>query len=275
MENLDKYRDYLLLRNMSDSTINSYVNNITVVSQRINKQPTDITEFDLVKYIVGDKKRKLSSSSQALLINSFKSFFKIIHDREFDKKILPRPKVEQRQPDILSVSEIQELLDCIVNIKHKAIIALMYSGALRVSEVINLKLKDIDYKNNKINIRQAKGKIDRFIPLSNKILKLLVKYFNIYRTKEYLFEGATGNQYSKTSIQNIVKSKVKKLGITKSISTHSIRHSSITHMIKSGVNLRVVQKIAGHKNINTTAGYIKIYDNDIMDIVNPIENIDL
>jgi site-specific recombinase XerD len=266
MEEIGKYKRYLLLRNLSERTVNSYISNIINTSNKIGKNPIEVDENDLADFLTNEGKRTLSSSSQNLIINSFKSFYKIIHDRDFDKSILPRPKKEQKQPDILSVEEIKEVINSINNIKHKTIIIIMYSGALRVSEIINLKIKDIDSKNNKINIRSAKGKIDRFIPLDKNLTNIMREYWKCYRTNEYLFEGLTGNKYSVSSVQKIIKDAVKKLNIKKRISTHSIRHSAITHLIKNGSNLRVVQKLAGHKNINTTANYVKIYDADIMEI---------
>jgi len=149
----------------------------------------------------------------------------------------------------------------------------MYSCALRVSEVINLKIVDIDSTNKKINIRSSKGKIDRVVMLDEKLLDMLRTYWMEYQTKEYVFEGSKGGKYSANSIQNIVKSKAKKAGINKKISSHSLRHSCLTQLIKNGVDLRRVQKIAGHKNINTTANYIKIVDSDIIDTVSPISAI--
>lgn len=273
MKHIEKYRRYLLLRNLSNRTVDSYVSNIVNTSKKIGKNPINVDENDLADFLTNEGKRTLSSSSQNLIINSFKSFYKIIHDRDFDKSILPRPKKEQKQPDILSVSEVKEVIGSINNVKHKTIIIIMYSGALRVSEIINLKIKDIDSKNNKINIRSAKGKIDRFIPLDKNLINVIRNYWIIYKTNEYLFEGLTGNKYSVSSVQKIIKDAVKKLNIRKRISTHSIRHSAITHLIKEGANLRVVQKLAGHKNINTTANYVKIYDADIMEINSLLNNV--
>lgn len=274
MKNIDKYKDYLLLKNLSINTVNIYLSNIRNVSKKIDKDIDDITEYDLAKYVLNDGFR-LSSSTQRLIINSFASYFKIIHNRAFDFNVLPRPKIEQKQPDVLSEQEIQSILDVTCNLKHKTVFVLMYSGALRVSEVINLKIKDIDSSNNKINIRQAKGKIDRFIPLSDKLLYQLRRYYKEYRMSEYVFEGINGKKYSSASIRFALSRAVKKTQISKRINTHSFRHSSITNMIKNGVNIRVVQKIAGHKNINTTANYIKIFNADIMDAINPLENIQL
>lgn len=273
MDILTEFEEKLLLRNLSERTVISYVGSIKLVSKKLNIPIEEITEYNLRTYIVGEKKRKISSSTQMAIINSFKAFYREIYDRSFDHNVLPRPKMEQKQPDILSPDEILRILNVAQNIKHKSIIALMYSCAIRVSEVVNLKIKDIDTSNNKIIIRSGKGKVDRIVMLDDSILTLLRQYWNIYKTNEYLFEGSKGGKYSVSSIQNIVKSKAKEAGIHKHISSHSLRHSCLTQLIKNGVDLRRVQKIAGHKNINTTAGYIKIIDSDILDTESPIKMI--
>jgi len=275
MENFDLFTENLLLRNLSKATIKSYCSQISLVSRTLKKDIDLIDENDLRALIIKGKARNLSSSTQMSIINAFKAYFKEIHGRKFNHEILPRPKVEQKQPDILSTQEFQSILDTLSNLKHRTIICLMYSVGLRVSEVINLKLKDIDSKNNKINIRNAKGKIDRVVMLDKSILELMRKYWDAYKTKEYLIEGAKGDVYSAKSIQQIVQTAVKKLGITKKISSHSLRHSCFTQLIKNGTDLRTVQKLAGHKNINTTANYIKLIDEDILSTVSPINSIKL
>lgn len=275
MENFDLFTENLLLRNLSKATIRSYCSQISLVSRTLKKDIDLIDENDLRTLIVKGKARNLSSSTQMSIINAFKAYFKEIHNRKFNHEILPRPKVEQKQPDILSTEEFQSILDSVTNLKHRTIICLMYSVGLRVSEVINLKIKDVDSKNNKINIRNAKGKIDRVVMLDQSVLELMRKYWDTYKTKEYLIEGAKGDVYSAKSIQKIVQTAVKKLGINKKISSHSLRHSCFTQLIKNGTDLRTVQKLAGHKNINTTANYIKLIDNDILSTVSPIKSIKL
>lgn len=273
MDYLKELEEQLLLKNFSDKTIKSYLSNISFVSRTLKKDPFEITELDLRWYVVGNKKRKLSSSSQMMVINSFKSFFKYIHGRNFDHSILPRPKVDQKQPDVLSIEEFQSLINTIHNLKHRAIVCLMYSCGIRVSELINIQLKDIDVSNNKLIIRSGKGKVDRIVMLDNSIIELLRNYWSVYKTKKMLFEGAKGDLYSSKSIQNIVKRAVLMAGISKRISSHSLRHSCFTQLIKNGVDIRTVQKIAGHKNINTTANYIKILDEDVLNTVSPISGI--
>lgn len=273
MNNLQNFQELMYLKNFSQKTIDAYVRNILNVSVSIGKNIDNIDEYDLRKYLLS--KKDYSSSSRMMVINAWRCFYKLCFDRDFDNKILPRPLVEQKQPDILSVEEMQAMINSIENLKHKTIVCLMYSCGLRVSEVINLKIKDIDNRNNKISIKNGKGKVDRIVMLDLSILELMRKYWSVYQTKEYLFEGAQGGKYSEKSVQNIVKNTANKLGIKKKISSHSLRHSCLTQLIKDGVDLRTVQKIAGHKNINTTANYIKMVDADIIGTKSPISNIKL
>jgi site-specific recombinase XerD len=273
VENLKNFNELLFLKNFSAKTIKTYNSAILNVSERIEKNPNEISEMDLREYILCHD--KYSSSTRMGIINAFKCYYRLCLDKEFDHKILPRPKVEQKHPDILSVSEIQSVIDITKNIKHKAIISLMYSCAMRVGEVTNLKIKDLDTKNDRIIIKNGKGKIDRVVMLDKSLLNFLRKYWLSYQTKEYLFEGAKGLKYSEKSIQTLVKSAVNKAGIKKKISSHSMRHSCLTQMIKDGIDLRTVQKIAGHKNINTTANYIQLVDSDILGTVSPLSKIKL
>lgn len=271
MDSMTNFNELMVLKNFSKSTIKLYNSGIIQCSKSIKKEPENITEYDIRVYLL--KNKHLSSSTKMSVINSFKTYFRLCFDKDFDHKILPRPKVEQKQPDILSIEEVQGMISKTTNLKHKAIICLMYSCALRVSEVVNLKLKDIDSLNNKINIRNGKGKVDRITMLDKSLLEMLRQYYTEYKVKEYLFEGAKGEQYSVKSVQNIIKKA--SLSFGKNISSHSMRHSCLTQLIKNGVDLRSVQKLAGHKNINTTANYIKIIDSDITGITSPLTSIDI
>lgn len=273
METMKNFNELMFLKNFSEKTVKMYNTTVLYVSEKIGKQPSDITEYDLRAYLLENK--KYSSSTRMAIINSFKCYYRLVFDKDFDNKILPRPKVEQKQPDILSIEEVQSSIDSIQNLKHKAIFSLMYSCAMRVGEVCNLKVKDLDTKNDKIIIKNGKGKIDRIVMLDHSLLKLLREYWIVYKTSEYLFEGSKGGRYSEKSIQTLVKCAVTKVGIKKKISSHSLRHSCLTQLIKDGTDLRTVQKIAGHKNINTTAGYIKIMDSDVLGTISPLSKIKL
>jgi integrase/recombinase XerD len=163
MEELKYFNELMFLKNFGKGTVKAYNSTITIVSVRIKKPANEIDEIDLRGYLI--KNKKLSSSSRMAVINAFKCYYRLCFDRDFNHKILPRPKVEQKQPDVLSLGEIQSILDAIINLKHKCIVSLMYSCALRVGEVTSLKLKDLDSKNNKITIKNVKGKVDIIVML--------------------------------------------------------------------------------------------------------------
>lgn len=271
MDAMTNFKELCLLKNFSEQTINNYIGCLKSVSIYFGCEIEKVTEKELRKFLLSQK--HYSSSTRMMYINAFKCFYRLCFDKDFDHKILPRPKVEQKQPDILSVEEVQQIISSIKNIKHKAIVCLMYSCAMRSGEVINLKIKDIDSKNNKINIKNGKGKIDRIVMLDNNLLEILREYYRHYQTNKYLFEGAKGGKYTSRSIQGIIKRAIDSVGINKKISPHSMRHSCITQLIKDGCDIRSVQKLAGHKNINTTANYIKIIDSDVLAIKSPLSKI--
>ena len=146
-------------------------------------------------------------------------------------------------PSILSAHEISRLIKVTSNLKHKTILLLIYSGGLRLGELLNLKIADIDSQVMKIHVRQAKGKKDRYIMLSKKTLSLLRGYYKTYKPHDYLIEGQKGGKYSPKSVQNVFKSAVKKAGIKKKVTVHSLRHSFATHLLDEGTDIQVYSRI--------------------------------
>lgn len=201
----------------------------------------------------------------------------------YDEKVLggqqktyfiDRPKKERKLPEVLSKVEVVALLKVIKNLKHKAIIATIYSGGLHISEVINLKLSSVDFEEKRIHIKAVKGKKDRYVPLAERSILGLKKYIDSYAPLLYLFDGSPNNTNSTSSIQKIVKTNCKLVGITKHSTPHSLRYSFATHMIESGVNLRYVQQILGHQNSKTTEIYTHITDLGLQQITNPLDILD-
>lgn len=144
------------------------------------------------------------------------------------------------------------------NLKHKSIIAILYSCGLRRSEIINLKLTDIDSKRMLIKIRGAKGWVDRYVQLAKPTLELLRKYYKKDNPVKYLFEGERGNMYSPSSVQNLVKNAAIKAGINKRVTPHTLRHSFATHHLEQGTDLRYIQEWLGHKSSKTTERYTHV-----------------
>jgi len=157
--------------------------------------------------------------------------------------MIDRPRKEMFLPEVLSQEEVVKILNATENQKHKAILMTIYSAGLRISEAINLRIKDIDSGRMQIRVEQGKGKKDRYTLLSEKTLDTLRKYFVKYKPKIWIFEGLSGEQYSTSSIQAILKASVDKVGIKKRITVHTLRHSFATHLLEAGTDLRYIQSL--------------------------------
>ena len=161
------------------------------------------------------------------------------------------------------------------NLKHKAIFTLCYSAGLRVGEILNLKLKDIDSDRMQIRIENGKGQKDRYSILSKKVLQLLREYVREYQPNEYLFEWQGGGQYSSSSIQALMRRYKKKCGITKKATPHTLRRSFATHLLDNGTDTRFIQELLGHKHISTTQIYTHVSSRTMKDVKSPIEDLDI
>ena len=256
---LDKMKYY----NYSENTINNYGSYISKFLNTINKYSQHITSSDVEEYLSNYKFTSIAQQNQ--IINSLKFLYEKDLSKKYVKIDFERPRKEKHLPQIIEKEFLLEKISKITNLKHKAIISLGFSVGLRVSEVINLKIEDIDSKRMIINIRQAKGKKDRIVPLSQTILELLREYFKQYKPKEYLFNGQNSLQYSSESCNKIVK---KYLG--EEYHFHLLRHSSFTSMLESGIDLRIIQKLAGHSSSKTTEIYTHVSTNILSKINLPI-----
>ncbi len=263
-------------RRYSESTIGTYCDALrTFLRFHCNKAVEEINNDDVVRfnneYVL---KNKFSSSFQNQVVNSIKLFFRIVENKNIAIEKLHRPKTATVLPNVLSKEEVRAILNAHSNIKHKAMLSLIYSCGLRRSELLNLKLKDIDSKRGLVIIRKAKGQKDRVAPLSDKILQLLRDYFVACQPKEWLFEGQSGNgQYDERSLANVLKQALTKCKITKPVSLHWLRHSYATHLLESGTDLRYIQEILGHSRSRTTEIYTHVSDNSIRKVSSPFDNL--
>jgi integrase/recombinase XerD len=216
-----------------------------------------------------------STSYQNQVINALKAFYRYNNLYLGDLELLERPRRAKRLPIILSVSEIQNLINSTNNIKHKSLLAITYGCALRMGDVLNLKLNDIDRHRGVIHIKKGKGNKDRLVPLPQNILPLLEKYYRKYYPKEFLFEGAKGGKYSSTSLSKLLKAAAFRAGIQKEITLHTLRHSCATHMLENGVNLRYIQEILGHNDPKTTQIYTHVTNDSLLRVESPLQKIQL
>lgn len=270
---IEKFKQWLRSKRYSESTLTTYSEALKSFLVFYREKPiAAITNEDVIvynnEYIL---KNNLSISYQNQTINSIKLFFKIIHDSKIVIEELHRPKNAKRLPNVLSKEETFQLIDITTNLKHKTLLALIYSSGLRISEAINMKITDIDSQRMLIHVKNAKGKKDRYTILSTKFLVLLREYYTVYKPKTYLFEGQYGEQYSSRSAQSVLQQSAKKAGITKQISLHTLRHSFATHLLESGTDLRYIQDLLGHSSPKTTMIYTHVTSTSLKKIINPFD----
>ena len=261
---LGKFQNILKLKNYSDNTIKIYLHYVEQFIIHLDKSGLHITGKDIEGYINSYNYTSISQQNQ--IYSAIKQFARhILKIKNLRKIILERPRKEKKLPRVIDNKYLIEKLSLIKNLKHKAILSIAYSVGLRVSEVINLKIADIDSKRMVIYVRNAKGRKDRVLPLSENMLDLLRSYFREFRPKEYLFNGQSKKIYSSTSCNKLVK---KYLG--NEYHFHLLRHSSFTNMLENGTDLRIIQKMAGHNSSRTTEIYTHVSNNLLQQVKLPI-----
>ena len=276
-DKLIKFEGWLRQKRYSRKTVENYTNMVRVFMHYYNDFSIgDLGHEDIIHFnddfIV---RNRYSVTYQRQMVSALKLFFRQIEHRKIDPEKLERPKKERKIPTVFSKKEVESILLSIRNIKHKAIIAVIYSAGLRISELINMRVSDIDSDRMIIQIRQGKGKKDRIVGLSAKIVTLLREYYHSYKPKRYLFEGTVGNPYSISSCRAILKQAMLKVGIKKSASLHTLRHSYATHLLENGTDIRIIQVLLGHKSSRTTEIYTHISKKQIEDIKSPFDQLDL
>ena len=271
------YREKLSVKRYSTSTMKTYMNCFKeFINHYSNIELTDITEEQIKQYmlyLVEDK--KVSSSYQNQMINAIKFYYEQVLGKERKFYYIDRPFKEQKLPSVLSVEEVKKIIAQIDNLKHKCMILMLYSAGLRISELIHLKIGDIDSKRMLIHVKSAKGQKDRMTLLSEKVLIYLREYFLQYKPKEYLFEGQEQGQYSTRSVQNIFQKACVKAHIKKKVSLHTLRHSFATHLLENGTDLRYIQVLLGHSSSKTTEIYTHITRKGMENIKSPLDSLDL
>lgn len=268
----DEYIDKLQVLRYSRNTVNTYVSMFEeFISYYSDIDLLSINEIDIKNYLKYLLEKKASNSHQNQAINAIKFYYEIVLGLPNRYYHIDRPRAEKRLPTVLSVQEIQRLFQAITNIKHKAILITIYSAGLRVSELLELKISDIQSDRKLILVRNSKGNKDRNTILGDKTLDILRQYYKVYRPKGYLFEGSNGGQYSSTSIQKILKKALIIAKVSKPATIHTLRHSFATHLLEKGTNLRYIQTLLGHSSPKTTEIYTKVSTIGISEIINPID----
>jgi len=247
-----EYISYMQYRHYSVRTIQQYCSRLIEISKYYHQSPDQLTreQFKSYLYHLVEEKR-VSAVYPNQLLSAYRILAADVPGRKWEEFAIKRPKLDRKLPVVLSQKEVKRILESASNLKHRAFIALIYSCGLRLSELHNLKVADIDSTRMQIHVRLGKGSKDRYVMLSEKILLLLREYWKAYRPKEYLFEGAAkGKAIAIRTVQAAFAEAVKKSGIKKRPCIHTLRHSFATHLLEKGTNLIAIQKLLGHSDIN-------------------------
>jgi integrase/recombinase XerD len=277
---LPAMKQQLVLKGYSPSTIKTYMNEVGVFLKAIKQHTADaFTTARLKNYLqYCHETLKLTDNTLHSRMNALKFYYEQVLKKEKFFWEIPRPKKQLLLPKIFNQDEIASIINSVTNKKHKTMLMLAYSAGLRVSEVIGLKVYNIDSKRMSILIEQGKGKKDRLISLSPVLLVMMRDYVLQYKPdrKGFLFEGNNkGTPYSTRSLQEVLQAAKKKAGVLRPGSIHSLRHSFATHLIEKGTDVTMIQKLLGHNDLRTTLLYLHTSNKDLLKIISPLDDLSL
>lgn len=216
---------------------------------------------------------KLQENTIHARINAIKFYYEqVLYQPKIFLEI-PRPKKHSKLPKALNKNEVKSLFNVTENLKHNTMLRLCYGMGLRMSEIINLKISNIDSQTMSVHIERGKGKKDRYVNLPTSILEQLRTYYKEYKPKEYLFEGQYGGQYTGSSLQQVFRKSLHKANINKKVGIHSLRHSFATHLLEDGTDIRFIQELLGHNDIKTTFIYTHVSDKSVRKIISPLDKL--
>jgi len=272
-EFLTKLKVELKISKSSDYTLRNYLDANKKFLDFVGKNSDQLTEDD-VKFYISENLSDRSSTSIILFLSAIKFAYLLILKKDLTASI-KRPKREKRLPTVLTKQEVTNLMNSIANSKSKLMVSLMYACGMRVSELTNLKVNDLDFTEKIGQIRQAKGKKDRVFNIPEFLLEKLKKQVEIQKdfNQIYLFSGRDNKQMSSRNMQKIVSNAAKKAGINKEVHCHTLRHSFATHLLENKVDIRFIQEMLGHSNLATTQIYTHISTEELKKIKSPLDSI--
>lgn len=272
---LQKFVETLQLRGYSPNTITTYRNEFAQLLYILKDKNVDNLDANRLRsyFLYCTNTLKLSENTLHSRINAVKFYYeKVLHRDKFFFEI-PRPKKPSILPKVISIGDIKKLFEVTTNLKHNTMLKLCYGMGLRVSEIVAIKIKDIDSERMQVFIERAKGKKDRYVNLPESILLQMRAYFREFKPKVYLFEGQFGGMYSVRSAQQVFSDALEKANINKTVGIHGLRHSFATHLMENGTDVMFIQKLLGHNDIKTTLRYVHVSKKDIKNIKSPLDSI--
>ena len=275
IEVYEAYQDHMLLKNFSTSTIKTYLCNFRKYYEWCTANDvTQIYDQDTVKqYLIHRVKNGAKWQTMNNIYSAMRKLMREVLEEEWSMKKLSRPRKEHTLPELVSQREVKRLIQSCGRMKHRAILVTLYATGLRAGELCRLKLEDIDSDRLQIRVRRGKGAKDRYVQIPKELIYYLRDYYKKCRPSEYLFNGRKkGSPMSVSSLRWPMRQAKKKLGITKQLSPHTLRHCYATHHLESGTDLVFLQQNMGHKYLKTTARYIHLCKERYQHISHPVVN---
>jgi site-specific recombinase XerD len=271
----DGYKELLAQRMYSENTVKIYTTLFYRFLEYFHpKVPVDITREEIKKYLLYQaEKKKVSYNTQNQIINAIKFYYEKVLGKERTEYYIDRPRKQSYLPTILSLSEVMQIMQTITHPKHRCMIGLLYGSGLRIGELLGLRKHDIYFDRNQVFVKQGKGHKDRVTLLSKHIAEEILAYLGQYKPNYWLFEGPYRKQYSRSSVNNIIKRACRDAGITKNVSAHTFRHSFATHLLEQGTDLRYIQSLLGHSSPKTTEIYTRVSTSSLQKIKSPFDTL--
>jgi site-specific recombinase XerD len=262
------------LRRFSPKTIACYLACMKGVAKHFRKSPAELGDEEIRAYLhYLMEERRVSQSVLVQTYSALKFFFEKTLQKQWNALRIPRCKQRRKLPGVLTREEVESIFSATKNLKHRAILMTIYAAGLRVGEVTRLKVYDIDSGRMMIRVNEGKGLKDRYTLLGERNLEMLRRYWKAYRPPEWLFPGRNASDpVSISAIQRVFKTSLRKAGIKKKASAHTLRHCFATHLLESGTDLYYIQRLLGHKSAGTTSVYLHITGKDIGKIKSPIDS---
>jgi site-specific recombinase XerD len=269
----ERYRSYLEGLRFRESTIATYFTFIKALAEFLGDKKMDACETQDFRSFIEFKVKQLnfSISTHRQLISALRHLTALFPELIIPVEGVQRPKRSQFRPEVLSVEEVIKLLQVTHNLKHRFILAMLYSCGLRINELLTMPLNAIDLERKQVLVKNGKGRKDRYVMIAHHIYPLLTNYLNSFSPTEYLITGSNDRPYSASSVRAFLKRSCRSAGITKKVTPHTLRHSYATHLLENGVGLRHIQELLGHRKPETTMLYTHIARKDLLKIENPLD----
>ncbi|MDT0678039.1 site-specific tyrosine recombinase/integron integrase [Autumnicola musiva] len=269
---LEKFDSYLRGKRYSESTVKTYYSFLLKFLKFHNAPLAQLNNRNIemfMEQVIARKNYSISTHRQC--VSAFKHFVELFGFTEICLEKISRPKKSRILPRVLSQKEVINLLIATRNLKHRMVLAIIYSSGLRIGELLKLRLHDIDIDRRQIFISQAKGRKDRYVGMAETFIPILLNYLKTYQPVQRLVEGKAGEPYSASSVRFFLKESCRRAGIVKRVTPHTLRHSYATHMLEHGVGLRHIQELLGHSKPETTMIYTHVTQQDLLQITSPLD----